>query len=86
MTALHIAAERGHIQIVEYLAEKRADIDIQDKKGVMICDYSNVSVSVCSEFELAIYNCILVRSGEDLNPPGGTGNLCTFTVLVCYIE
>ena len=44
MTALHIAAERGHIRIVEYLAAKGADIDIQDKMGVMICDYSKDSV------------------------------------------
>ena len=39
-----MAAERGHIKIVEYLADKGADFDIQDKKGVIICDYSNVSV------------------------------------------
>lgn len=52
ITALHIAAERGHIKIVEYLADKGADIDIQDKKGVLIYDYSNDSVI----FQLAIYN------------------------------
>ena len=32
MTALHIAAERGNIKMVEYLADKEANIDIKDKK------------------------------------------------------
>lgn len=39
-----MAAERGHPKIVEYLVGKGADIDIQDKNGVSICDYSNDSV------------------------------------------
>ena len=46
ITALHIAAERGHIKIVEYLADKGADIDIQDKNGVSVHDYSNDSVEI----------------------------------------
>ena len=32
LTALHIAAERGYIEIVEYLVVKGADIDIQDNE------------------------------------------------------
>ena len=44
ITALHIAAERGHIKIVEYLADKGADVDIQDKNGVSVHDHSNDSV------------------------------------------
>jgi len=38
MTPLHVAAERGYVKIVDYLAGKGADIDSQDKKGVIICD------------------------------------------------
>lgn len=41
LTALHIAAKRGYIEIVEYLLSNGADIDIQDDKDkVIICDYS----------------------------------------------
>ena len=36
MTALHLAAESGHIKIVTYLYEKRADINIQDNDGVIL--------------------------------------------------
>ena len=36
ITPLHVAAERGHPRIVEYLVDKGADIDIQDKNGVII--------------------------------------------------
>ena len=43
MTPLHVAAERGYIKIVDYLVGKGADIDIQDKNGV-ICDFSNNNV------------------------------------------
>ena len=41
MTPLHVAAERGHPRIVDYLVGKGADIDIQDKNGVILYDYSN---------------------------------------------
>ena len=40
LTALHMAAERGYIEIVEYLVGKQADIDIQDSEDKVICDYS----------------------------------------------
>ena len=42
MTPLHLAAERGRFKIVEYftgLAEKGADVNIQDNNGVSICDF-----------------------------------------------
>ena len=38
MTALHKAAEGGHMHIVGYLIENEADIDIQERIGVSICD------------------------------------------------
>ena len=41
MTPLHVAAEKGHLKIVEYLADQEVDINIQDHYGVGICDYSN---------------------------------------------
>ena len=41
MTPLHMAAEKGHLKIVEYLADQEVDINIQDHYGVGICDYSN---------------------------------------------
>ena len=47
MTPLHMAAERGYIKIVDYLVGKGADIDIQDKNGV-ICDFSNNNVVIGS--------------------------------------
>ena len=46
ITPLHVAAERGHRRIVEYLADKGADIDIQDKNGVFIHDYSDNYVAL----------------------------------------
>ena len=44
ITPLHVAAERGHTRIVEYLVSKGAEIDIQDKNGVIVHDYSSGSV------------------------------------------
>ena len=38
MTALHKAAEGGHVDIVRYLIENEADIGIQERIGVSICD------------------------------------------------
>ena len=40
MTPLHLAAESDRIKMVKYLVEKKADINIQDDNGVIIC-YSN---------------------------------------------
>ena len=34
MTALHVAAERGHSEIVKYLGDKEADINIRNNDGV----------------------------------------------------
>ena len=34
MTALHLAAESGHIKIVTHLCDKEADLNIQDNEGV----------------------------------------------------
>ena len=34
MTALHQAAHKGHVDIVECLVDKGADINIKDKNGV----------------------------------------------------
>ena len=44
MTPLHVAAERGHLNVVKYLlglTDQEVDINIQDHYGVGICDYSN---------------------------------------------
>ena len=41
ITPLHVAAERGHTRIVEYLVSKGAHVDIQDENGVVMHDYSN---------------------------------------------
>ena len=38
MTALHKAAEGDHMEIVRYLIENKADIGIQERIGVSICD------------------------------------------------
>ena len=40
MTSLHVAAEKAHIQIVEYLIYQKANINIQDPNGVNLCDSS----------------------------------------------
>ena len=44
MTPLHIAAERGYFTIVDYLVGKGAAINMQDNKGVTICDCPNNNV------------------------------------------
>ena len=38
-TALLVAAERGHIDIVRYLVGQGADINIKDKNGVIIASH-----------------------------------------------
>ena len=38
MTPLHLAAESGHIKVIKNLVARRADINIQDDNGVIICD------------------------------------------------
>ena len=38
MTALHKAAEGDHMEIVRYLIENKADIGIQERIGVSICN------------------------------------------------
>ena len=39
MTPLHVAAARGRVKIIEYLVvEQGADVNIQDLKGVSVCD------------------------------------------------
>ena len=53
MTPLHVAAERGYVKIVDYLADKGADINIQDKKGVIMQEYSNDSAVL--RFDFATY-------------------------------
>ena len=51
ITPLHVAAERGHTRIVEYLVDKGAHIDIQDKNGVNLviipkkCSVTHLSLS-----------------------------------------
>ena len=35
-TPLHMAARKGHDQMVEFLVDKKADIDITDYNGVSI--------------------------------------------------
>ena len=39
ITPLHVAAETGHTRIVEYLVDKGAHVNIQDKNGVIMHDY-----------------------------------------------
>ena len=36
MTPLHLAAESGHIKIVNYLCDEGADINIQANDGVIL--------------------------------------------------
>ena len=40
MTALHLAAQIARIKILCFLVEQRADINIQDHKGVIIFDHT----------------------------------------------
>ena len=50
MTALHLAAEGGHIKIVTHLCDKGADLSIQDNHGV------NLNAGTLAiEFELASF-------------------------------
>ena len=43
MTPLHMAAERGHVKIVEYLVCHGANINTKDHNGVIMCGYTNSS-------------------------------------------
>ena len=43
MTPLHMAAESGHIEIVEHFIGLNVDVNITDHKGVNICDSTNDS-------------------------------------------
>ena len=38
MTPLHLAAESGRIEILNFLVDQGADINIQDDNGVIISD------------------------------------------------
>ena len=40
MVPLHLAAERGHLDIVKYFVSQKADINIKDNNGVNICNYT----------------------------------------------
>ena len=39
MSPLHVAAERGYFNIVEYLVDQEVDINDQDHNGVSECWY-----------------------------------------------
>ena len=43
MTALHVAAGEGHVDIMEFLISKGADVNTQDKDLVNICHYTIVT-------------------------------------------
>ena len=48
MTALHLAAESGRIEMVNCLFDRGADINIQDDKGVsLLADYFELDGRCC---------------------------------------
>ena len=56
MSPLHLAAEIGHIGILDYLVKQGADINTQDDEGVKILchhTYTLVLLVYLIEFELA---------------------------------
>ena len=57
--------------MVEYLVSKGADIELKDKKGVIMYDYSNNSYVYYSSLSQPHTLGELIRAGEDLNPPSG---------------
>ena len=38
MTPLHVAAERGHFKIVQFLVGEGADVNTKDNSGVNLCE------------------------------------------------
>ena len=38
MTPLHVAAERDHFKIVQFLVGKGADVNTKDNSGVNLCE------------------------------------------------
>lgn len=73
-TALHSAAARGHLSVVEYLHENGSDINAQDKEGSTAlhkaCQYGHLSVA---EYMLA--------NGADLNALERTGGSALHAVV-----
>jgi len=59
-TALHLASRRGHLQSVQYLLEKKADIDKVDQKG-RTAVYHAVKGN-----RVEVLNC-LIREGAELD-------------------
>ena len=39
MTPLHLAAESGHVKVVNYLCDEGAHMNIQDNDGVILIAY-----------------------------------------------
>lgn len=42
-TPLHMAAEGGHKNVVDYLVDKGADVSLKDNAGVSISEYTSVN-------------------------------------------
>jgi len=59
-TALHLASRRGHLQSVQYLLEKKADIEKEDQKG-RTAVYHAVKGN-----EVEVLKC-LIRAGAELD-------------------
>ena len=45
MTPLHVAVKKARTEVVKFLVDKEADINIKDGNGVNICMW----VNICSE-------------------------------------
>ena len=76
MTPLHVAAARGLVKIVEYLVEQEADINIQDHKGVSICDYTRWCRHKEGKCEM-LTKCLSCQCI--------TGSCYTLVIHLCYI-
>ena len=64
MTALHIAARKGHANIVQILFENHADIDIQDADGVSVflkrtCSIALIKYMLLVQSKYATEQCLI---------------------------
>lgn len=72
MTPLHVAAERGHDRIVEYLIDLGAKINAEDNDGVGLFNHyctiwvSNIIYNNCGMYKLELFTLLITTLFNNL--------------------